>query len=362
MKLRQWFTRFSLVLLTLGLVSVPQLGQAADTYQLVVHVPTAANTIPAGAFVKLSDASDLSNQSRSRLVGVDSYGWFGVVTMPIGATSVRVQATGLKLSTATVNPSSTREIWLSSAGVPSTQESRATSRLKVSLVTKGLHLLNRTLRVTIGKSVKTYNFTKSGTKLSASIPVASSTSKVKFTVLRKGVAGKTYSVDVRKTARVWVGDFFTGVRTSEAWANNQVKIHYHRADGNYSGWGLHVWSEAGTGGSSATVTWSAPLMPVSPVPDAWGVTYTVPLVANSTTLPYIIHKGNEKDPSAADQLLDIAKTKGEIWFESGSRNGDSSLRYTIPVPLDDLLIPSTLLIRLLLHRHCKKRLPWQQIR
>jgi hypothetical protein len=116
MKLRQWFTRFSLVLLTLGLVSVPQLGQAADSYQLVVHVPSAANTIPAGAFVKLSDASDLSNQSRSRLVGVDSYGWFGVVSLPTGATSVRVQATGVKLSTATINPSSTREIWLSTAG------------------------------------------------------------------------------------------------------------------------------------------------------------------------------------------------------------------------------------------------------
>ena len=336
--LRKLVTRFALTALTLGLISVPQLGQAASSYQIVVHVPAAANVMPASAKVKLVDVANPANQSLSRLHGVDSYGWFGVVEMPTGATSVRVSATGSKISTVAVNPASTRELWLNTSGVPFVQEYRAALKLKVSLVTKSSLLLNRTIRVTIGKVAKTYSFTKSGSRLSVSVPITSATSIVKFTVLRNRVAGKSYSVDVRKTAKVWVGDYFAGVRTSEAWANNQVKFHYHRADGQYQGWGLHAWSTP-AGGTTKNVTWANPILPDSIVPKAWGVTFTLPVTATSASVPYILHKGDLKDPSGADQLLNISATRGEVWFESGKVNANESLRYTIPVPLDDPFTP-----------------------
>ena len=334
MSFRRLIARVTLALLTIGIVSVPTISSAASSYQIVVHVPSVPGIVPAGAKVTLIDPTNAVNQSESRLIGQDSYGWFGVVDVPTNAVSVRVRATGLPASSVFVNPAGTREIWLSTKGVPYTHEYRATSVLKVSLTTKGTLAQKRALRVTIGKVVKTYNFSKSGSKLFVNVPVTSSTTTVKFSLLRNGALGKSYSVDVRKTAKVWVGDYFNGVRTSDAWANNQVKIHYRRADGQYADWGVHAWANAGTGGTSRTVTWIAPIQPDSLTPDAWGVTFTIPLTANAVSLPFIIHKGDEKDPSAADQMLNLAATKGEVWFESGRVNTNASLRYTIPVPLD----------------------------
>ena len=334
MTLRKMASRITLVLMTLGLLSVPQISLAASSYQIVVHVPSVAGVIPADAKVTLIDSTNLANQSDSRLVGTDSYGWFGVVDVPADAYAVRVVATGSRVSPVAINPSSTRELWLNNVGVPSIQEYRATLKLKVSLVTRATLMSGRSLKVTIGKTVKTYNFAKSGSKLAVSVPVATSTSTVKFTVLRNKVAGKTYTVDVRKAARVWVGDYFTGVRTTEAWANNQVKIHYRRADASYDGWGVHAWSTPAGGGTTRTVSWDSPIAPDSVTPDAWGITYTIPVTATTKTMPFIIHNGDQKDPSSIDQILNLAATKGEVWFESGRLNTNNSIRYTIPVPMD----------------------------
>ncbi|MEY3856143.1 MAG: hypothetical protein RJA45_613, partial [Actinomycetota bacterium] len=161
------------------------------------------------------------------------------------------------------------------------------------------------------------------------------TTSVKFTVLKSGKAGKTYTVNPKTAAKVWVGDYFSGVRTSESWANNQVTIHYHRANGDYAGWGVHAWSGA-SGGTTATVTWNSPI--TSSATDIWGSTFVVPITATSQVIPYIIHNGNVKDPSNLDQSINIAATKGEVWFEAGSVNTDQSLRYTIPVSMESVPI------------------------
>ena len=331
---RRLLARLSLLALTVGILTVPSFVSAAASYQIVVHVPGVAGVVPAGAKVTLVDPISSVIRRDSRLIGQDSYGWFGVVDVPAESNYVKVMATGIKSSSLPVDPSNTREIWLSAAGKPYDREFMASGKFRINLVTKGAALLNRGVKVTIGKTVKTYNFSKSGTKLGLTLGVTASTTLVKFTVLRAGKAGATYTADVRKNAKVWVGDFFAGIRTSEAWANNQVKIHYHRADDNYNGWGVHAWSNSTTGGSAQNTDWANPIV-ASSVEDAWGVTYTVPLKANSKSLPYLIHKGDEKDPSNNDQLLSLAYTKGEIWFESGRVNTNGTMRYTVPVPLDE---------------------------
>ena len=311
------FSLFLLVFAFTSVITAPFASSAETTYQVVVHVPGVVGVVPADARVTLTDDSNSSNQTQSRLVGQDSYGWFGVVDLPAGATRVKVSATRLTASSISIDPISKREIWLSSKGVPSLYESVASLKLKVSLVTRGSALNNRSLKVTIGKSVKTYKFTASGSRRYVSIPISSTSTLVKFTVLKSGKVGKSYSVNPRSAAKVWVGDYFSGVRTSESWANDKVTIHYHRANGDYSGWGVHAWSGA-NGGTSLTVSWASPIQPVSAIPDAWGVKYEIPLIANSQSIPIIIHNGNVKDPSTLDQQLNLAATKGEVWFEAGS--------------------------------------------
>ena len=322
----------ALALATPAIAVAPQ-ASAQESYQIVVHVPNVAGFVPAEAKVTLFDSDSSTNLTESRLIGQDSFGWFGIVNMPTGATSVRVKATKLTISTVSINPSTTRELWLSSKGVPHLYETSATLKYKISLVAKGAALNNRSVKVVIGKSVRTYKFAAAGTKRYVSVPVNASTTSLKFTILNKTKIGKTYYVNPRKAGKVWVGDSFEGVRTSESWAHDNLTVNYYRADGNYSGWGIHAW-KGSAGGTTLSVNWTNPILPVNPTPGVWGVKFVIPLVANSKSVPIIIHKGNVKDPSDSDQLVNLASTKGEIWFESGSVNSDSSLRYSIPVPMD----------------------------
>ncbi|MFK0107581.1 pullulanase-type alpha-1,6-glucosidase [Streptomyces sp. NPDC091217] len=123
------------------------------------------------------------------------------------------------------------------------------------------------------------------------------------------------SIDVTKTGEVWVEQGKTDVlttRPSDAYpAQDTTKavIHYHRADGDYDGWGLHVWT-----GAANPTDWSNPLKPVKT--DAYGAVFEVPLTAGATSLSYIIHNGDTKDLSA-DQSLDLKSDGYEVWLLNG---------------------------------------------
>ncbi|MEV4348670.1 pullulanase-type alpha-1,6-glucosidase [Actinoplanes sp. NPDC049596] len=90
---------------------------------------------------------------------------------------------------------------------------------------------------------------------------------------------------------------------------NTAIIHYRRADGNYDGWGLHVWD-----GAANPTDWAAPLQPAGT--DAFGVYYRVPLAAGGTALNYLIHNGDTKD-LPDDQRLTFADGGREIWLLGG---------------------------------------------
>ena len=325
------------------LVSV-EVGHAASTYPVVVHVPGVAGVVPSSAKVTLVDSGNSANKTDSRLIGQDGYGWFGVVDMPSGASQVRVSATRMAASSMSVAPAATRELWLNSSGVPFVRESAATGKLRVNFLGAGSQLVGRSLAVTIGSSVKVYKFSVYKTNRWVNIPVSASTVKVKVTLRKDNRNGKSYTLNPQTAARVWVSDNFSGARTSEAWANNRAVIHYHRAMGDYAGWGLHVWANTTTGGSTLKPTWGAPVQPVSPTPDAWGVTFSIPLTANAQSLPFIIHNGDAKEPSSVDQLLNLTATKGEVWFESGLANANGSVHLTIPVSFEALPVPPVVAI------------------
>ena len=130
------------------------------------------------------------------------------------------------------------------------------------------------------------------------------------------------TIDVTKTGEVWIEQGKADVQTTRpdypAQDKSKAVIHYHRADGNYDGWGLHVWT-----GAANPTDWSSPLKPVKT--DAYGAVFEVPLSDGATSLSYIIHKGDEKDlPS--DQSLDLKTNGYEVWLLNGQE------KYLLPQP------------------------------
>ncbi|MFF4268361.1 pullulanase-type alpha-1,6-glucosidase [Streptomyces sp. NPDC001536] len=130
------------------------------------------------------------------------------------------------------------------------------------------------------------------------------------------------TIDVTRTGEVWIeqgkADVVTERPDYPAQDKTKAVLHYHRADGNYEGWGLHVWT-----GAANPTDWSNPLEPVKT--DAYGAVYEVPLTEGATSLSYILHKGDEKDlPS--DQSLDLKSNGHEVWLVNGQE------KYLLPQP------------------------------
>ncbi|WP_189190620.1 pullulanase-type alpha-1,6-glucosidase [Streptomyces albiflavescens] len=130
------------------------------------------------------------------------------------------------------------------------------------------------------------------------------------------------TIDVTKTGEVWVEQGKEAVQTQRpdypAQDKTKAVIHYHRADGDYTGWGLHVWT-----GAATPTDWSKPLEPVKT--DAYGAVFEVPLAEGATSLSYIVHKGDEKDLST-DQSLDLSAAGYEVWLLNGQE------KYLLPQP------------------------------
>ena len=99
--------------------------------------------------------------------------------------------------------------------------------------------------------------------------------------------------------------------------DGMVAIHYHRPDGKYEGWGVHLWEsfEKVENGKVVApkdksdmpilgISWSSPLMPTGK--DGFGVYWQVK--ANefrNGKYNYIIHKGDAKDC-----------TRDSVWFNT----------------------------------------------
>ncbi|MFF4057549.1 pullulanase-type alpha-1,6-glucosidase [Streptomyces sp. NPDC001668] len=130
------------------------------------------------------------------------------------------------------------------------------------------------------------------------------------------------TIDVTRAGEVWIEQGKDAVLTEKpdypAQDRTKAVLHYHRADGNYDGWGLHVWT-----GAANPTEWSKPLEPVRT--DAYGAVYEVPLNDGATSLSYILHKGDEKD-LPTDQSLDLTANGHEVWLLNGQE------KYLLPQP------------------------------
>lgn len=99
---------------------------------------------------------------------------------------------------------------------------------------------------------------------------------------------------------------------------SQIALYYVRADGVYTGWGLHLWGDQVTG-----TVWSAPLQPAGTHP-ALGAGFLIPTTTGSPagncppgSVCVIAHKGDEKDPGP-DMSFDPGALGNIVFLTSGS--------------------------------------------
>jgi len=98
-----------------------------------------------------------------------------------------------------------------------------------------------------------------------------------------------------------------------------VKVHYNRPDGQYAGWGLHVWQINDASqfiGDYPGVTFPQPLMPAGS--DAYGPFFQIEAskftAMGAAGFGFIVHQGDTKDPDG-DRLWKF--TDGaEFWLRS----------------------------------------------
>jgi pullulanase/glycogen debranching enzyme len=98
-----------------------------------------------------------------------------------------------------------------------------------------------------------------------------------------------------------------------------VKIHYNRPDGQYAGWGLHVWQIDEAGQFIADypgVVWTQPLEPAGF--DDYGPSFQIEAARitdpRATGIGFLVHQGDTKDPDG-DRLWQF-RDGDELWLKS----------------------------------------------
>lgn len=110
---------------------------------------------------------------------------------------------------------------------------------------------------------------------------------------------------------------FTSQPTEAPIPSGDVRIHYYRPDGNYSGWAIYAWNATTT-----SYSWCSSEVQQTGA-DAWGAYYDIPVNGTSGSpagqLGFIINNcanGQEKDPGPNQYLQVTEYTQG--WVVSGN--------------------------------------------
>lgn len=97
-----------------------------------------------------------------------------------------------------------------------------------------------------------------------------------------------------------------------------IQINYHRCDGKYDRWGVHLWKSPNM--PLPDIEWPNPMMPTGK--NDFGVYWVVKADEFSTgskmQVNYIIHKGDIKEQGGKDMAFNGLEHK-EIWVINGDR-------------------------------------------
>jgi alpha-amylase len=109
----------------------------------------------------------------------------------------------------------------------------------------------------------------------------------------------------------------TTVVAPQASGGGTAIIHYHRADGVYTDWGLHLWGDAIAEGVGTS--WDAPRAPTRF--DDFGAVFEIPLADPAAALNFIIHKpSGDSVPTTREPGGDrafVPAVSPEVWINSG---------------------------------------------
>ena len=114
-------------------------------------------------------------------------------------------------------------------------------------------------------------------------------------------------------------------------------IHYRRVAGDYGDatsndfkdfWGLHLWGEA-IAPSEATL-WEKP-KPFASL-DEFGVFWSIDVIDDTKPLLFIIHRGDQKDPTGSGDRSFFPNAYPEVWINSEDMTIYPSLNAANGVP------------------------------
>jgi pullulanase-type alpha-1,6-glucosidase len=314
-----------LALLLGGSPAVAATTTAAGPEYLVVHYRAGEHRLIARGDVEAGPVE-------APFAGEDTYGRFAWVRLAPGAGSVEVSVVGVngvEEAAATVDPSRTAEVWLR----PGDARAHASRADATGVITVhygrssggwGLHLWGDGVAPEARTDWAAPRRPDGTDAFGAywNVPVGDPAKA--FTFIVHSGDTKDPNADLALTpanqGEAWIRPGDAGVHATRAAAENTAVLHYRRADGDYAGWGLHVWD-----GAANPTSWTAPLLPERM--DAYGAEFRVPLAGGAAALAYIVHKGDTKD-LPDDQFLDLAGVGSEVWLLSGQP------RYLLPMSLE----------------------------
>lgn len=99
-------------------------------------------------------------------------------------------------------------------------------------------------------------------------------------------------------------------------APDEALLYYQRGDGDYAGWGLHLWNTPQCSGVREETGWDRPLAAsgIDPQLDAY---YRIPLTAQASCLNLIVHKGDTKDLGGLDHTWRLDELGRRVFSRSG---------------------------------------------
>jgi pullulanase len=131
----------------------------------------------------------------------------------------------------------------------------------------------------------------------------------------------TRSIAFRRLAALALGGSLLAIQPASAApldpGPDEALLYYQRADGDYAGWGPHLWNTASCGGSRTETSWDQPLPAAGTDPD-YGAFYRIPLTPDANCLNLIMHKGDEKDLGGADLTWRLDELGRRVFTLSGN--------------------------------------------
>lgn len=108
------------------------------------------------------------------------------------------------------------------------------------------------------------------------------------------------------------GLFVTGWALAQAPPANDIRIHYHRSDGVYTGWTVYAFGDT----TEDTNNYNGGPVQISGM-DSYGAYFDVGITSGATNVGIIVHNGNTKDPGS-DEYVDPATQGNQFYQLSGT--------------------------------------------